>query len=302
MRIEDIKTDLIDVPSGRRVVDPDFAKALAEDFLATRQEREIDVIETGKRFRLVAGAHRLEAAKIARINIRAKVHDPDEFAGEAAIRLAEISENFKRRELTVLDRAFDVAAWRDVYEQAQGAVKRGGDRRSAAAKSKLQVATEYDPFQPRAYGETQKRASGEERLEAFAERFASSFTQASTSAFGLSRDAVFRALKIARITQAVRERISLHPIADNQSELLMLCAETVERQASIAGLLLSEPPAAHKIADAIALLDRVPVTAKPEPWERVSDQFNKLPDAAKRRFIVENWGLIEEHLAERKTA
>lgn len=286
MRIEDIKTDLIDVPAGRRVVDPDFARALAEDFIATGQEREIDVIETGGRFRLVTGAHRLQAAKVAGIPIRAKIHDPAEFAGEAAIRLAEISENFKRRELTVLDRAFDVAAWREVYEQAQGAVKRGGDRRSATAKSKEQVAP----------------LIGEDAIDAASEIFSSAFTAAAQASLGLSKDAIKRSLRIARITQAVRERISLHEIAKTQSELLALCAEPAERQAAIAGLLLSEPPAAHKIADAIALLDRVPATAKPEAWERLSDQFHKLPDAAKRRFITENWGLIEELAAQREAA
>ncbi|WP_375591014.1 ParB N-terminal domain-containing protein [Hoeflea alexandrii] len=286
MRIEDIRPELIDVPSGRRVVDPEFAKALAEDFLATGQEREIDVIEADDRFRLVTGAHRLEAAKIASINIRAKIHDPAAFAGEAAIRLAEISENFKRRELTVLDRAFDVAAWREVYEQAQGAVKRGGDRRSASAKSKGQV----DPL------------IGEDAIDAASEIFSSAFSVAARASLGLDNNAVKRALRIARITQVVRERISLHAIADNQSELLALCAEPAERQARIAGLLTSEPPATHKVADAIAILDRVPREAKPEPWARVSDQFNKLPEAAKRRFITEHWDMIEDMLAEKQAA
>ena len=186
----------------------------------------------------------------------------------------------------MLDRAFDVAAWREVYEQAQGAIKPGRKRNSR------KLATNYDPFQP--------RPLGEERLETVAEQFASSFTQAATSAFGLSRDAVFRGLKIARIMQSVRERISLHAIADNQSELLALSAEPAERQARIAELVVNN--AVRSVADAATMIDGTQPVAKPAPWERLSDQFHKMPEAAQRRFIQENWDLIEALIAERKAA
>ncbi len=287
MRIEDIQISLIDIPAGRRVINPDWAKALAEDFTKVGQKTPIDVIElkepfskVGPRYRLVTGGHRLEAKKIANApTIEARVYEPSEFASEAQIKLAEITENFMRRELTVLDRAFDVAAWREIYELTQGAVKPG----KKAISRKLATNTD-------------------DELMALSAQFSGSFTDASTAAFGLSRDAVFRALKIARISDAVRETISLHKIAGNQSELLALSAENDDRQAKIAALLTSNPPAVTSVADAIAMLDHVPRVEPPAPWAKLSDQFQKLPETAKRRFFEENWEWVEAILAERKAA
>lgn len=280
MRIQDIDTSLIDIPAGRRVVDPVWAEALAADIREHGQTDPIQIIETGDRFRLIYGAHRLAAIKLLTLPVvAAKVYAAGEYASEAAIKLAEISENFKRRELTVLDRAFDVFAWRAIYEAAAGTVKPG----KKAISRKL--ATNSD---------------GE--LEALAEQFSGSFSKAAIKAFGLSRDAIFRSLKIARITQDVREQISLIDLSDNQSQLLALSAETAERQVKIANLLTSSPPACGTVEDAIALIDRVPPAAKPERWEKVSDAFGKLPDTAKRRVLIEHWSLVEAIMAERQAA
>jgi ParB family transcriptional regulator, chromosome partitioning protein len=280
MRIEDIQIDLIDVPKGRRVLDPNVCQALAEDIHFNGQRTPIEVLAVDGRFRLVAGAHRIEAVKIkAGDTIKAVVKTVDEYADEAAIKLAEITENFMRRGLSVLDKAFDIAAWREIFEQASGTIKPG---RQAISRK---LATNSD-----------------EQLEELSERFSGSFSAEAMKAFGLSRDAVFRALKIARIDQGIRERISLHSIADNQSELLALSAEPPERQVSIVDLLLNELSAAQTVAGAIAILDHIPVVAKPEAWVALSDKFSKLPDTAKRRFITENWPVIEAILAERKAA
>ncbi|MEO1986639.1 MAG: ParB/RepB/Spo0J family partition protein [Martelella sp.] len=280
MHIQDVDITLIDIPAGRRVVDPDWAEALAVDIQAHGLKEQIHVIKAGERLRLIAGAHRLAAAKRLSLKvIGAKVYEPSEYASEAAIKLAEISENFKRRELTVLDRAFDVAAWREVYEEAAGAVKPG--------RKKNRV--KFDP-------------NSEDALEEQSALFASSFTTASQKALGLNKEAVKRYLRIARITQGVREQISLAPIADNQSQLLALSAEPAERQVKIANLLTSNPPACSTVEDAIAMIDHVPRASKPERWERVSDQFGKLPETAQRRFMIEHWSIIETILAEREAA
>lgn len=280
MRIEDIDIDLIDITKDRRVVDPNWAETLAGDFARIGQKEEIEVVEAGSRYRLIDGAHRIAARRIrGEMFIPAKIKTVAEVATEADITLREIAANFMRRENSVLDRARDVARWRAAYEQAAGAVKPG--KKSIRVKS--------DP-------------NSDEALDSQAELFAATFTEAAQSALGMNKEAIKRSLRIARIDDEVRIRISLHRIADNQSELLLLCAEPAERQASIAGLLLSEPPAAHSVTDAVAILDRVPATAKPEAWERLSDQFNKLPDSAKRRFVIENWDLIEELAAQRKAA
>lgn len=287
MRIEDIKIQLIDVPAGRRALDPDWVKAIAEDFMKVGQKTPIDVIEINEafakgepRYRLITGGHRFEAKRVTNApTIEARVYEPSEFANEAAIKLDEIRENFMRRELTVLDRAFDVAAWREIYEMTQGAVKPG----KKAISRKLATNTD-------------------DELMSLSAQFSGSFTEASTAAFGLSRDAVFRALKIARITQDVRQAISLHRLASNQSELLALSAESDDRQLLIANLLTANQPNVSTVADAIAMIDRVPRPERPDPWAKLSDQFAKLPETAKRRFIEENWDFIEQLMAERKAA
>lgn len=280
MRIQDIDIDLIDIGKGRRVADPAWQDAIAADMIRNGQIEPIEVVEAGDRFRLIDGLHRIGARKIrGEAFITAKIKTAAEVASEAQIVLREIAANFMRRELSVLDKARDVARWREVYEQTTGSIKPG--KRAISSKS----ATNSD-----------------EALDANAELFAASFSAASQAALGLDKFAVSRYLRIARIDDAVRQRISLHRMANNQSELLALCVETADRQAQIAGLLLAEPPAAQTVADAISIIDRIPPVEKPQAWERVSDKFSKLPDPAKRRFLIEHWELVEAILAERRAA
>lgn len=277
MRIEDIKISLIDIPANRRVVDMNTAAGISADMAEKGQLTPIEVVEAGARFRLISGAHRIEARKILGTDtITACVRLMSEFRDEAEIKLREISENMMRRGLSVLDKSFDIADWRAIYEAVHGAVKAG--RKKNRGKS---------------------APISEDEIDDASDAFAASFGEAAQAAFGLNKDAIKRALRIASIAQAVRARISLHAIADNQSELLLLATQTAERQAQIAGLLLAAPPAATTVAGAIAIIDRVPMIAAPEAWERLSSKFAKLPDAAKRRFLTEHWSLVEELYSER---
>lgn len=280
MRIAEIDIELIDIAKGRRVADPAWEQALADDMVRHGQIEPIEVVETGERYRLIAGLHRIGARKIRGERlIEAKIKTAGEVSSEAAMTLREIAENFMRRELSVLDKARDVARWREVYEQASGAVKPG--KRAIRVKS--------DP-------------NSDDLLDAQSELFAASFTDASKTALGLNKEAIKRYLRIARIDDGVRERISLHRIANNQSELLALAVETADRQAAIAGLLLANPPVAGSVEDAIAIIDRIPPVNRPDAWERISEKFSKLTDTAKRRFLIEHWDVVEAIMAERKAA
>lgn len=280
MRIADIDIDLIDIAKGRRVADPAWQEAIAADMIRHGQIEPVELVEAGERYRLIDGLHRIGARKIrGEAFVTAKIKTVAEVADEATMVLREIAANFMRRELNVLDKAHDVARWREIYEQASGTVKPG--RKANRGKS---------------------APNSDDALDAQSEMFAASFGEASQLALGLNKDAVKRYLRIARITQPIRERISLHVIADNQSELLKLAAQSDERQAAIVGLLLSEPPAAGTIDDAIAVLDRVPPTAKRDPREAVSDKFVKLTPTAQRRLLMEHWDIVEAILAERKAA
>ena len=78
-------------------------------------------------FALVAGAHRLEAARrLGWTHIEAMIVEgtPDE------VRLIEIDENLARAELTVLDRARFLATRKRIHERMYPAQHRGGDRKS----------------------------------------------------------------------------------------------------------------------------------------------------------------------------
>jgi ParB family chromosome partitioning protein len=218
---------------------------------------------------LIAGGHRLAAVQRASLpTIKAIVKQRSDFASEAEIRLAEIVENFMRRELSVLDRAFDVAAWREVFEGVQGAIKPG-------RKAKEVVSDDLDDI---------------------SRRFATNFTEAAQSALDLSRDAVFRALKIAKLGDQQRQRIALLPIADNQSELLALVAHKPERQAVIIDYLLD---GATSVADAVAILDNVAPSVPRQPWERVSDTFSRLKTEQQARFFSLHEDAIAAWMASR---
>ncbi|MBX3580790.1 MAG: ParB N-terminal domain-containing protein [Rhizobiaceae bacterium] len=258
-----IPVSAITVPQGRRRLDLDWVEALADQFKTAGQQTAIEVLQEGEAYRLIFGGHRLAAAKHAGWEtIRAIVKTPDEFTSEAQIRLREISENLLRRELSVLDRSVDIAAWREIYEATHGTVTKG-------RKAKLsQVAT----------------ISGTAADDG-AERFATSFSEAARRALGVNRDAISRAMKIASIPADLRGWIALHPIADNQSELLLLSAQSEERQEAICGMLTQEPPVASNVAEAIAKLDDAPPVAKDPAWMKVSTGFSKLPQRDQHAFF-----------------
>jgi ParB family chromosome partitioning protein len=110
--------------------------------------------------------------------------------------------------------------------------------------------------------------------------FSASFSEAAQHFLGVSRAAVFRALKIAAIPGLQRDRIALHPLADNQSELTALADE--HRQAAILDLILGEK--ARNVAEALALLDERPRVTK-HSWELVAEKFARMVEPDQDRFF-----------------
>lgn len=269
---------VIDAGDRLRKVLPARVEALAEDLDERGLLTPVEVVgplEAGG-YRLIYGAHRLAAAqRLGWTEILAVIHAPDAFAGEAETRLREIRENLMRFELNPLERAVAIAAWRDIYEAANGKVKRGRTKKSQDATI----------------------SSDTPELEA-AERFSASFKEAAQQALGLHKDAVYRALKIATISPEIRDRIADSPLAGNQSELLKLADQSPERQAQIVGLLLAEPAAAATVDDAIAILDKTPPAPAPKPWEQLCDRFARLKLADQRRFFAAHRDAIEAWLSE----
>lgn len=118
-----------------RNVDDKKVKALAESM------KEIGLITPilvrpddtfGMGFRLIAGAHRLAAAKMLKWDsITATVVEVDSLDA----RIAEIDENLIRNELSPAERAMHTAERKRLYEEAHPETKKGGDRKSEQIKS-----------------------------------------------------------------------------------------------------------------------------------------------------------------------
>jgi ParB family chromosome partitioning protein len=111
--IEMIPVDQILVEDRLRTVNPDHAALIAESFRTNGQMTPIEVRRNDAgEFVLVAGAHRLAAARLAEMDqIAASIIDAD----EDQARLREIDENLCRRDLTELDRATFLAERKAVW-------------------------------------------------------------------------------------------------------------------------------------------------------------------------------------------
>jgi N6-adenosine-specific RNA methylase IME4/ParB-like chromosome segregation protein Spo0J len=131
------------VPTQRaRRLRPGVVATLAESLAQAGLLNPITVIAAGKRFRLCAGHHRLEAARqLGWKTIDARILP----RGSSALvaELAEIDENLIRAELSPAERAAHHARRKTIYEALHPETKRGGDRKSDAfkgARSKAQAA------------------------------------------------------------------------------------------------------------------------------------------------------------------
>lgn len=260
MKTDLIPIDAITVPAGRRRLDPAWVETLGWLISEQGQKTPIELVRDGDSLTLVAGAHRLEAMKRSGAKtIAASVKERSEFEGEAQIALAEISENLARRELSVLDRAVDIARWRDIYEATNNVAGRGRPKKRGKADA--------------------------EAAEKITDMFVRNFSEVAQEVLQVTDRHIRRFMLIARIGAEVRYRIALHPIADNQSELLQLAAEPAERQEKIVALLTAEPAQATSVADAAALIDRAQRPAKIERWQKLSNAFSALKDREQYAFF-----------------
>lgn len=263
--LKNIDIDDIFVPDGRRAIDPLWSEALAQMFKEKGIEDPIDVVtrkSKTKPYQLIAGGHRIAGARLCFMQqVPALIKTPEQYANATDIKLREITENFVRRELSVLDKAFNMAEWRRLYEEARGAIKPG-------------------------------RKSAEENAETVSANFALNFTDAAQKAFGLGRRSVFLALKIAAIDKDVYYQIALSDLAKNQSELLALVEQPVELQGAIAHHIVNGDCA--KIAEAVAKETGVSTPAPAAPWKRVSDTFSNLSSQDQNNFFLLHEATIEK--------
>lgn len=240
-----------------RKVLPKRVEALRPHIRGEGVQQPIEVVATAEGHRLIKGAHRLAAVLAeAMVSLPALVYPEGSFGSEAEIRGREISENFFRFELNALEHAVNIAEWRDVHETLHGKAKRG--RKIKAALT-------------------------DETIDELSANFALNFTDIVQETLGLSRRAVYLALKVASIESLVRDQIADHRVAANQSELLAIAGEPPARQQLIADQLLQ---GAQGVADAIARIDDTPEPVVLAAWERMSEKFARLKPIEQQRFFA----------------
>lgn len=226
--VRDIPLSEIDIPDNRaRSFDPDEAKALAFILAGSSLQHPIRVRAVGNRFRLIAGRKRLEAFRLlewAAIPATISTAATDDEA-----RLEEVMENLGRVELNKLDRCQHLYELKQVYERMYPGAKNGGDR-----KSEIRTQTfRSDPESPEVFG----------------------FSASMAEKIGISRRAIELAVKIwAELSPESRKRLAGSRFADHQSALKELSEQPTAMQADLLDLLLSEPPAAQTVGDALAIL------------------------------------------------
>ncbi len=123
----------VDVQRRLRPLQRSRVKSLAESMTEIGLLNPISVRAAGDEYVLVAGRHRLEAARaLGWKEIAATIVVLDDLD----VRLAEIDENLIRNELTDLERGEHLAERKRLYLQKHPETKRGGDQKSEDARSK----------------------------------------------------------------------------------------------------------------------------------------------------------------------
>ena len=123
-----VNIDRIQVNSGRREALPDAVRELADSISAVGL---LNPITVDRDYILIAGLHRLEAAKLLGwAEIECNVSSLEGLQAE----LAEIDENFVRADLETLEFGKLLLRRKEIYEMLHPQVKNGGDRKSEKIK------------------------------------------------------------------------------------------------------------------------------------------------------------------------
>jgi ParB-like chromosome segregation protein Spo0J len=118
----EIALDQIEIPGGRRAVDPTTVERLGESIAAVGLQHRITVCKRNGAYVLVAGRHRMEAfRKLGHARIPASVVD----LNTLEVELYEIDENLARSELSPAERAAAMARRKAIYEQLHPETKHG---------------------------------------------------------------------------------------------------------------------------------------------------------------------------------
>lgn len=218
---QEIDLAAIDVPENRaRSFDPAEAAGLAASIAEIGLLHPIRVRLVGNRHRLIAGRKRLEACRLlgwTAIPVTISDAGTDDEA-----RLEEVLENLANFELNKLDRCQHLYELKQVYERLHPEAKNGANGGVGGKRNENEI-------------------------------FA--FSLDAAEKIGLSRRAIEIAVKIwTDLTILSRIRLAGSRFADHQSALKEISEQSPANQAEILDLLLSDPPAAQTVADAVAIM------------------------------------------------
>ena len=244
-----IPVELIDVGERLRTIDPDYAAMIAASMQEEGQRTPIEVRKAGKRYKLIAGGHRLEALRLVQIENAWCVIKK---ATDEEAELLEIDENLCRRELSELDRATFLARRKEVYEALHPETKHGAAP-NGGKDDKLGI-------------------------------FAPSFNEATADKVGLSPRTIARSItRYKHIMPDVREKISCTWLADSGVQLDALAKETPDMQRQIAEAVLQWPDI-KSVAEVVRQLKNQPKKAPLSTYDKLVALWNKADQATKLRF------------------
>ncbi len=128
----------IDASDRIRPVDEGYAQAIGASIAARGLINRIGIRQTpngAKKWKLVTGAHRLRGLEIAGIaTLREGIEYTVLKVDAAEARMIEAEENLARNDLSKLERALSILAYRQAWTRKFGPLN-GGDRRSGAFQS-----------------------------------------------------------------------------------------------------------------------------------------------------------------------
>lgn len=265
--IAQVAIDDIEIGTRLRGVDDAAVELIAASMSEIGQETPIIVQEvTGGSYLLVAGAHRLAAARaLGWGDIRAKIL-PVSVSAERR-QLIEIDENLARRELSELDRAVFLAERKRLYEVLHPEATWGGVRQVAKLG-------DLPPGGFANVGEPSEDGSEAPQDAVFVTRFS-----ADTAArIGLSERSIQRSVARAlRIAPDVRAQIAHLPLADKGSELDQLAALDKELQRKLAPMLAGGQARNVKQAHALYLGRDLGESDKPTAYESFLKLWRRAP-------------------------
>lgn len=227
MNYQTIPVSTIRVPEDRaRSLDKQWAEALAAMFQDHGNKVAIEVRKDGDDHVLVAGLHRLEAAKLCEWKeLTVKIIEATSDKEAAEYRLHEVMENIGRRELTILDRAHHLFEFDRVMKELHPELKKGGNKQTEMSEG--------------------------DRTAIFAVRLDIA------EKVGLSDRSIRMAIQLWKsLSKATRERVDGTWLADHQAGLLSLAAVGAKQQANILDVLDDPDNGVKSVADAITFLEQ----------------------------------------------